>query len=657
MLQPRSVITVRIKLVLGGIFFALLAFLKTSTLFGGDGGDLVTASYLHGVAHPPGYPLYTLLGWILTWLPIDTISGRVTLLSTIPGIITIPLVYAISYRLTRHSLASFIGALTLGSTYIFLLLSVIPEVFSLHLLFVVIITWLLLKWTEGKDPRFWYAFCFFFGLALTHHHTILFVVPGWLYTVYRISKTNRIHMNHTNYLISGLIFVLGLLPYSYVYFAARMNPAINWEDPQTISGFIRLITRAIYGTFRSGNFVGHSLSERIIQTLLFFETMVIDFTWFGIILGLVGIVGAWKLHRRAFYILVISFVTSGPLFLFYASFPFGTNFYLGTAERFYLVPYFFWSILISFGVIFLEKGIRKFSLLILLYPLLLLATTVPKLVPLRNDRTTEHMIEDIYQTVPPGSLVVMTEDTRLFATQYRYFTDTTKPTFTLIHFGFLRYPFYRNDAIVRYPTVFFPTNSDPKELSEEFFAHNAPTFTIFSDGVYPIPPEYRWVATGLLYQLYRVDAEFSDENYMKDSKQLWDSYHDPFDGALGSYKHVMLSDILRVYGNSHRETAKVLGKLNYLPQAFSHISEAITLQPEASENWRLKVEILILQKKCDQALVAFQETEKRFPIDPLVYQTGTILYRACFNDEKTAQTYESKFAEQKERAVPQLKDL
>ncbi|MBW2474999.1 MAG: DUF2723 domain-containing protein, partial [Deltaproteobacteria bacterium] len=36
-----------------------------------------------GVPHPPGYPTYTLLGWLFTRLPFGSIAWRVNLLSSV----------------------------------------------------------------------------------------------------------------------------------------------------------------------------------------------------------------------------------------------------------------------------------------------------------------------------------------------------------------------------------------------------------------------------------------------------------------------------------------------------------------------------------------------------------------------------------------------
>src|SRR5664280_1156469 len=75
-------------------FFVFLLF-QAQGIIGGDSGDLVTAVTTFGVPHPPGYPLYTFLGWILSHIPVFTPSWRVGLLSSVPHAIVIALVFLI----------------------------------------------------------------------------------------------------------------------------------------------------------------------------------------------------------------------------------------------------------------------------------------------------------------------------------------------------------------------------------------------------------------------------------------------------------------------------------------------------------------------------------------------------------------------------------
>ncbi len=46
-----------------------------------DSGELISAAYTFGVAHPPGYPLYVLLGWMFSKLPVGSVAWRINLMS------------------------------------------------------------------------------------------------------------------------------------------------------------------------------------------------------------------------------------------------------------------------------------------------------------------------------------------------------------------------------------------------------------------------------------------------------------------------------------------------------------------------------------------------------------------------------------------------
>ena len=69
----------------GIVVFALYVRTLAPTVVGGDSGELITVAYTLGVAHPPGYPLYTLLAKLFTLIPIGTIAWRVNLFSAACG--------------------------------------------------------------------------------------------------------------------------------------------------------------------------------------------------------------------------------------------------------------------------------------------------------------------------------------------------------------------------------------------------------------------------------------------------------------------------------------------------------------------------------------------------------------------------------------------
>ena len=65
-----------------------------------DSGLFISVAHEPGIAHPPGYPLYTMLAHLFTWIPLGSIAERVHALSAIAGISSCILLFQISKELT-----------------------------------------------------------------------------------------------------------------------------------------------------------------------------------------------------------------------------------------------------------------------------------------------------------------------------------------------------------------------------------------------------------------------------------------------------------------------------------------------------------------------------------------------------------------------------
>jgi len=65
-------------------------FSQAATIYGGDAGDLASAVITRGIAHPPGYPLFTMLGIAVNRvIQSGSTAYRLGFISVIPSIITI----------------------------------------------------------------------------------------------------------------------------------------------------------------------------------------------------------------------------------------------------------------------------------------------------------------------------------------------------------------------------------------------------------------------------------------------------------------------------------------------------------------------------------------------------------------------------------------
>ena len=89
-----------------GLFLGLLSLYgltmpRTVTLE--DSGQLILVAHTAGVAHPPGYPLFALVGWLFTRLPVGSPAVPVHLLSATAGAAACVALWRVGVRLGARS--------------------------------------------------------------------------------------------------------------------------------------------------------------------------------------------------------------------------------------------------------------------------------------------------------------------------------------------------------------------------------------------------------------------------------------------------------------------------------------------------------------------------------------------------------------------------
>src|SRR5690348_18426698 len=110
-----------LPLLLFGGFFVLYFHNLSRSVYGGDVGDLVTAASVGGVAHPSGYPLFTLLGVILTHQHIIHASPAflVGAISATSGALGILFFFLINKQLTKSNFLAALASCILGFSFLY----------------------------------------------------------------------------------------------------------------------------------------------------------------------------------------------------------------------------------------------------------------------------------------------------------------------------------------------------------------------------------------------------------------------------------------------------------------------------------------------------------------------------------------------------------
>ncbi|GAB5408940.1 MAG: hypothetical protein BalsKO_13050 [Balneolaceae bacterium] len=155
-----------------------------------DAGEFIAVAHGLQVNHPPGAPLYSIIGRVASmFMPTEYIALSINFLSGLASALTVMLLYLIIVRLVREfrghpnemSLVdkigmyggALVGSLTFAVSDTFWFNAVEAEVYAMSMFFTAIVVWLALKWSENQDKEYnerWLVLiAYMFGLAIGVH--------------------------------------------------------------------------------------------------------------------------------------------------------------------------------------------------------------------------------------------------------------------------------------------------------------------------------------------------------------------------------------------------------------------------------------------------------------------------------------------------------
>ncbi len=383
------------------------------TVWIGDSGEFALALYSLGICHPPGYPLFTLLGG--SFLAIFDF-GRPILTAGFFNITVAALGITALFLILRRKLDP------LTSTGLALLFAFSPLVWAetvgieIYTLNVLLIGAAYLA-IESEHPRRWPLMVYLFGLALTNHPSALSL--GAALIVLYISE--RRYRNVRMLPVHVLLLALAASVYLYMLVRSPHNPATNWGAPTTIAALWDHMTLQQYS-----GWVENSWANLWHAAELYIRSLTKSFTILGIPLLLSGIVLGLRTARTrttcASLILVVSLVL--------AAFHQARNY-----EPFYLPAMLFSTILIANNIIWLYRRFPSRSLKLSIGALLSLLAIGQAWSHYRDiDRSDYTMYESycraILDTADDGILFTA-GDINSFGTVYLRYAEDYRPDLTV----------------------------------------------------------------------------------------------------------------------------------------------------------------------------------------------------------------------------------
>jgi tetratricopeptide (TPR) repeat protein len=292
------------------VFLAsFIAYLRTMapTASFWDCGEFVACSYILGIPHPPGTPLFVMIGRIFSLIPLfGEISARINFLSVLTSALTVWLCYLLITKLVSYwekqnpslwiKIGKYVGgvggSLFLAFSMTFWSNAVEAEVYGTSMLLMLLILYLGLLWMDKRgtpkgdrllilisylgllstgihmtafmimpaifllvvlvdkekllDWRFWITGLV---LALVMHSLTPFLIfmGGWLFLTFILMQVSS---KKKAWMLSFLIILFGMIGYStqlYIPIRSSLEPAIDENNPSDWQSLKAFLERKQYG--------------------------------------------------------------------------------------------------------------------------------------------------------------------------------------------------------------------------------------------------------------------------------------------------------------------------------------------------------------------------------------------------------------------------
>ena len=222
--------------------FLVAAWGACRTIYVGDSGELVAAVSVLGIPHPSGYPLYVLLGKLWTLLlPIGSIAYRMSLFSVACTAAACGLLHHLLRRLGRTPRRRpwprcYSPSRPASGARPTCSVSTRSTCCSW--------SWSWPRRSPGSatgEDRLLLLACFLCGLGATNH-TFMGLVA---FAVGIFALVTRPGLLRRPRLLVAMpaAAIVGLLPYAYLPLRSRMDPPLDWGNPETFSAFMNVVLR------------------------------------------------------------------------------------------------------------------------------------------------------------------------------------------------------------------------------------------------------------------------------------------------------------------------------------------------------------------------------------------------------------------------------
>jgi len=434
-----------------------------------DSGELATVAAKLGIAHPTGYPLFTVLGNIFTKLPIGDEVYRLNLMCAVISSLAIVMFFNLMVFMFKYLTfpgesnneckdisetiiynASLASALILAFSKTFWETGNAIEVYSLHCFFLITNIYLFLKANssntrEGDSvldrEKNWILFAFVLGLSFTNHLSTIFLSVGFLYLYFAVNGFRK--NSFKRLLMLAVPFILGYSVYIYLFVRAE-NQILSWGYPNTFDNFWRHFTGK---NFRLWMFSSFENAGK--QFSYFTKNFPLEFFYIPLLIAIPGLFEINKKSKKLFYF---------TLLLFGFCILYAINYDIYDIDSYFLLAFIVSAIWIGFGLIFILKKINEKNIQ-MSYTFLLIAIIPFSQNFSKVDESKNYFVKDytmnVFKSAPINSIIISSQwDFWVSSSFYQQLIKNIRPDLVIIDKELMRKSWYMHHLQVHYPELY-----------------------------------------------------------------------------------------------------------------------------------------------------------------------------------------------------------
>ncbi len=444
-----------------------------------DSGELALACKNLGIAHPTGYPIYTVLGRLVSILPWGSLIQKMNLLSLVFTALAAGFLFLLVNPPPerRHEGRGF-RQLASASIAVFTAFSPVwwaqgttNEVYSLNLVLIAISIYCLLRYFRGTgtDYKWMLISSYTLGLSLANHLSALYLIPGYLYLIIVLRRKQRVGWKILIAATAAFLFPLSI--YLFLPVRARFTPFLNWGDVDDLYFLYKHVSGWQYRVwmFSDGGF---SLSVLLGKLADAGKLLFSQFGRFGILLILTGL---WRMFSKEKHSAVFAVI------IVVLNFIYASNYQITDIESYYLPMILVLAIFMTSGLVYVigrinrslpdKKSLKYIGVgLILIFPVSNFMDNFYQSD--RSDKTFARQgTLDILSSMEPGGLAILENWDFYSPWLYLRYEENIRPDAVLLDKELMRRSWYI-DFIRR----FQPEIYDRSEIEFEEFLRRVEPF-------------------------------------------------------------------------------------------------------------------------------------------------------------------------------------